>query len=63
MFAFILGTRREAGGGGRGGGGPAVSVPNGGRLCPADLQEAGVLQVGNTPNKTKQGKWNVAHFL
>lgn len=46
-FLCVLDSRRGAGGGGRGGGGgrAAVSVPDGGRVSPVDLQEAGVLQV------------------
>lgn len=63
MSLFLLGDRREGGGGGRGGGRPVVSVPDGGRVCPADLQEAGVLQVGKSLNETKQKKWNAGHFL
>lgn len=53
MFVFIVGARREGGGGQ---GGPAVSVPDGGRVCPADLQEAGVLQVGNTRKENQAEK-------
>lgn len=50
MFVFLLGNRREGRGGAREGEGPALSGPDGGRVCAADLQEAGVLQVGSTPN-------------